>query len=663
VATMRQRPLVAVFAAVFAARRTLASPTIRLVLPLLLLYRTVASASRDEAFLLLEPERCEAGGCPELSAFWDEMTGHAPPGFVGRRACAAGDAAYLCAAAERRGELRDDMPAVVVRAADGSYLPYAGERSIEGIMSAVTAAAAGAPSPPGITNGGGDARTTSRGPPAGDDPIRCLERAYAEARSRGGNEVCLDAETCAARLRPADVARTRVYDNFTNASVAVATGEKAKVAEGAMSWPDKPAKRAGAPVNASFVVLPSVLSPVEVAAIRALTEDEALAFDEVPDSVDGMPSYEMFVFGKETPIDVTPERRRVRQRLSAIMQNALERRLTPYVRQRYAERCAGDRACTPCSSLIRRYREGERRSHAPHEDSEAFATVVVSLANAGDEFEGGLYLAASSSAEKRSLALQRGDAVVHRGDLLHGVDVKRGERWSWILWYRDSPTCEDHGREWYAECALTNPVCQALHAGHQDDPADAVALYSFAAANGLPRAMVKMARFHHGNGHCKGPGGPCHRMPRNLLAAAASYRDCVELWDDPDCNYGLAQMHLRNATLPNRAAVAVEAFEAAARHGHAFAAYNLGVAHLFGHGVLPNADLAAAWFEASGLPEGLLAASFGADSEDAAAALRSRATALGANAPWRAQARHLTGAGGTGGVALHSPWPGGSCAL
>ena len=84
------------------------------------------------------------------------------------------------------------------------------------------------------------------------------------------------------------------------------------------------------------------------------------------------------------------------------------------------------------------------------------------------------------------------------------------------------------------------------------------------------------------------------------------------LWDDPDCNYGLAQMHLKNATLPNRAAVAVEAFEAAARHGHAFAAYNLGVAHLFGHGVLPNADLAAAWFEASGLPEGLLAASFGA---------------------------------------------------
>ena len=68
---MRQRPLVAVFAAVFAARRTLASPTARLVSPLVVLYPTLAYASRDEAFLLLEPERCEAGGCPELSAFWD----------------------------------------------------------------------------------------------------------------------------------------------------------------------------------------------------------------------------------------------------------------------------------------------------------------------------------------------------------------------------------------------------------------------------------------------------------------------------------------------------------------------------------------------------------------------------------------------------------------
>ena len=128
------------------------------------------------------------------------------------------------------------------------------------------------------------------------------------------------------------------------------------------------------------------------------------------------------------------------------------------------------------------------------------------------------------------VVLSRSGLSVDESRRRRGCDVEVSVETGARLRYRDSPTCEDHGREWYAECALTNPVCQALHAGHQDDPADAVALYSFAAANGLPRAMVKMARFHHGNGHCNGPGGPCHRMPRNLLAAAASYRDCVELY-------------------------------------------------------------------------------------------------------------------------------------
>ena len=284
----------------------------------------------------------------------------------------------------------------------------------------------------------------------------------------------------------------------------------------------RPAEWLGtAQVNASFVVLPSALSPVEVAAIRALTEDEALAFDEVPDSVDGMPSYEMFVFGKETPVDVTPERRRVRQRLSAIMQNALERRLTPYVRQRSFRRAdipqtgsrrrrgrdvniawrrvAGDADVrswiwrgdgSPATrtfgrdrrvAQVRRALRRRPRLHAVFQPHTALPRGRAPVARAarglggvrhgrrepgkrGRRVRGRLvrrrarrgrvaatprlrrgysvetaarlrYLAASSSAEKRSLALQRGDAVVHRGDLLHGVDVKRGERWSWILWY------------------------------------------------------------------------------------------------------------------------------------------------------------------------------------------------------------------------------------
>jgi hypothetical protein len=38
-------------------------------------------------------------------------------------------------------------------------------------------------------------------------------------------------------------------------------------------------------------------------------------------------------------------------------------------------------------------------------------------------------------------------------------------RWSWILWYRDSDTCSDHGHEWFQACAVEgSPTCQLLHA-------------------------------------------------------------------------------------------------------------------------------------------------------------------------------------------------------
>ena len=71
---------------------------------------------------------------------------------------------------------------------------------------------------------------------------------------------------------------------------------------------------------------------------------------------------------------------------------------------------------------------------------------------------------------------------------------------------------------------------------------------------------------------------------------------------DPECLYGLAQMLIDNQTLPEpphttRLEAAVDALEQAARHGHAFAAYNLGIAHLHGLGVArADAELAAEWF-------------------------------------------------------------------
>ena len=205
----------------------------------------------------------------------------------------------------------------------------------------------------------------------------------------------------------------------------------------------------------------------------------------------------------------------LRAALMRIMGPILDERITPLVRQRYPAVCqkSSARSCTPCYSLVRRYRPGERRSHACHHDGHALVTVVVSLSDWGREYKGGLYVATGRSA-RMSLALSRGDAVVHQSDLLHGVQVGRAarppspqqrprpppcapshaaaaalrhpstraalrapgvlraqvegassERWSWVLWYTDSAQCEDHGHEWFASCADSgDAVCQMLHA-------------------------------------------------------------------------------------------------------------------------------------------------------------------------------------------------------
>ena len=61
--------------------------------------------------------------------------------------------------------------------------------------------------------------------------------------------------------------------------------------------------------------------------------------------------------------------------------------------------------------------------------------------------------------------------MVHQSSLLHGVRVydledapEATERFSWILWYRDSAKCEDYSHEWFARCASEgDAMCQEAH--------------------------------------------------------------------------------------------------------------------------------------------------------------------------------------------------------
>ena len=259
----------------------------------------------------------------------------------------------------------------------------------------------------------------------------------------------------ASRLRPSDIPRMAVFHGWTQNSTIELDGRRIPAAEGELRWPPPAA------ATVRLAILETVVTPAEVSKIRSLVADAE--FDTDGDSVDGIASHEMFVFQKSGgkrneagQIDHDPAgfaaRQPLRDALSAVMDPILQTRIDPYVRRRFPAQCGADappeRACTPCSSLVRRYRPGERRSHNPHRDMLALVTVVVSLADYGTEYRGGLYVSAGQG--RQVVALRRGDAVVHQSDLLHGVDLgdEASERWSWILWYYDSTRCVSRGHEW-----------------------------------------------------------------------------------------------------------------------------------------------------------------------------------------------------------------------
>ena len=103
--------------------------------------------------------------------------------------------------------------------------------------------------------------------------------------------------------------------------------------------------------------------------------------------------------------------------------------------------------------------------------------------------------------------------------------------------------------------------------------------------------------------------------------------------------------------------------EQAAAGGHSFAAFNLGLANLYGYGMVRgrrNVDIAGEWFEFSGLPEGFWAKSMHSRSEDKeqeAVMFAKRAKKIGFGSPWRRLARQNTGSGGAAGVKLNLNWP------
>ena len=203
---------------------------------------------------------------------------------------------------------------------------------------------------------------------------------------------------------------------------------------------------------------------------------------------------------------------------------------------------------------------------------------------------------------------------------------------------------------------------------------DIIKYNGLAANQGFGESQVKMARAYLKLLHS--------HLEYDPEEAERLYRSAIASSEEPDAQYGLAQMLLmgtavpgggRQSSLRDMLKEVVALLEAAAQSGHTFAMFNLGIAHLFGY-ITPSTEgrivanpqgahdpeLAGGWFEASGLPEGFFSAAMYYDSignTRAAKHVRAQAETMGYGSEWRKTARQRTGSGGAGGVDINLPWP------
>mmetsp|Transcript_26649 Transcript_26649/g.41803 ORF Transcript_26649/g.41803 Transcript_26649/m.41803 type:complete len:575 (-) Transcript_26649:95-1819(-) len=504
-------------------------------------------------------------------------------------------------------------------------------------------------------------------------------------------------------LRPSDLPQPVVFSAFeSNRTVTLkANGVQQAVAEGNVQQINK-GLREDTDGMVNFAVLPSVVNRADIQNVLSRLEsfEKYNQYDDDPDSVDGMTSHEIFINSPEldheqsmkfrdTDPNFLPARRELRQQLNQIMSPYINSVITPMVHARYPEACnitskGPGRVCTPCYSLVRKYKHGQRQSHGTHHDHHALVTVVISLSDYNVNYKGGLYVA-SGVGQREFLALNKGDAVMHQSSLLHGVQVydidntpKNTERWSWILWYKDSTKCdEDYGYEWFKDCSDEgNALCQQLHSTKvgmtpgisQEENAKAVLDLNMKAADGGSAfSAIKVARAYLGT------------LPSSLsfdVQKAVEYYGKAIQSNHPDGHYGMAQILLMavmneystkgkegelTAWKDPRIKESVQHLEQAAYLGSAFAMFNLGVVHTFGyHNTEIDGDLAGKWFEASGLPEGYFVAANQAGAVGDMVryeTLLNRAKTMGYGTPWREHARKSTGSGGAAGVDLNLPWP------
>lgn len=325
-------------------------------------------------------------------------------------------------------------------------------------------------------------------------------------------------------------------------SIIVSSGDSLQVANGSLTWHvGNFSKR---------VELFQVEGLIHADNVTKMLHELPDSFSMEPDSVDKLPSFEYYLqhhAGHGSSPFPAPKN------LLTISNAVIEERVLPLVRHLY--NCSG---CRVCTSLVRRYQSDQRTRHPPHFDTQSFITIVVSLATHGVHYRGGLYVRTAPGSEQFVHA-KTGDAVLHQYDVEHGVWVREGSRYSWILWVQDSPQCEGPRVSWHKGAAS------------QGDP---------------------IAQYHMSTMYSSGRGGVSknEHTAATLLHKAASQ------------GYSRAQQKLGNAFfqgigVEEDESKALEWYVAAAKQNFSLAAYSAGRMLEYGFGADKDDAAAARWYQ------------------------------------------------------------------
>ena len=451
-------------------------------------------------------------------------------------------------------------------------------------------------------------------------------------------------------LRVKDLKEIPIFNNFKSKKEVIGK-QTIEVHEGVI-------KDNATNIEFVFSKLPSLVDRKDVSRILELVGSCKL--DEDPDSVDGMCTHQLGVFSDtidkkdKLKLGQDPEdkikRTEIRKKLKELMDPILDNYITPFVHKKYCSSLPPEKQYKPFYSIIRNYNEQNRITHASHRDGHAYCTVVVSLSDYDKEYTGGLYVA-SSEMYKQTIVLNRGDAIVHECDLLHGIKVK-GTRWSWIVWYRDSD--KDNLTDYFKEKAQGgHAIYESLYADKLTN-SDKILWHTKSCDNGNSISMVKLAR-----GYLKLLPSVMPFEPEN---AEKLYRHAIDVSGDPEAYYGMAQMVLwkmnkdPSENIPDILGEAIGFLEESAKGGNPFAMFNLGVAHLYGYTGKPDTETAIEWFHASNMAEGFYVVSmYYSHKGDIKQAenMKRKAEKLGYGVEWRQLARNSTKLG----VDINLNWP------